>query len=84
MIGLRAAFMQGFSTGRPGNSPSATNWMVQMAHKYPGEVSINPAGALTDIALAMRMDPQFASLAKDLMIMGGYAGLHLPTESSRM
>lgn len=25
----------------------------------------------------MRIDPQFASLAKDLVIMGGYVDLHL-------
>ena len=58
--------------------------MVQMAHKYPGQVSIYPAEALSDIALAMRMDPQFASLAKDLVIMGGYVDLHLPAEFGRM
>lgn len=51
--------------------------MVQMVHKYPEQVSIYPAGALIDIALAMPMDPQFASLAKDLVIMGGYVDLHL-------
>ncbi|KAJ5425189.1 hypothetical protein N7465_000259 [Penicillium sp. CMV-2018d] len=44
------------------------------------QVSIYPAVALTDIALAMRMDPQFASLAKDLVIMGGYVDLHLPAD----
>lgn len=32
----------------------------------------------------MLMDPQFASLAKDLVIMGGYVDLHLPAESSGM
>ncbi|KAJ5531610.1 hypothetical protein N7527_005003, partial [Penicillium freii] len=45
-----------------------------------GQVSIYPAGVLTDIALAMRMDPQCASLAKDLVIMGGYVDLHLPAD----
>ena len=53
---------------------------MQIAHKYPGQVSIYPAGALTDIALAMRMDPQCASLAKDLVVMGGYVDLHLPAD----
>lgn len=43
-----------------------------------------PRWSIEDIALAMRMDPQFASLAKDLVIMGGYVDLHLPAESSRM
>lgn len=51
--------------------------MVQMVHNYPGHVSIYSAGALTNIALAVRMDPQFASLAKDLVIMGGYVDLNM-------
>ena len=40
--------------------------------KYPGQVSIYTAGALTNVALAVRMDPNFAGLAKELVIMGGY------------
>lgn len=79
-IRLRAAFKSGLPTGRPENPPSAANEMVQMAHKYPGQVSIYPAGALTDIALAICMDPQFASLAKHLVIIGGYVDLHLPAD----
>ncbi|KAJ5462463.1 hypothetical protein N7530_010668 [Penicillium desertorum] len=51
---------------RPENSISAWIFMLQMVHKYPS------TGALTNIPLAARMDPQFASLAKDLMIMYQY------------
>ncbi|KAJ5193350.1 hypothetical protein N7449_009492 [Penicillium cf. viridicatum] len=51
--------------------------MAQMTHKYPVRGIHLPRRALTDIALAMRIDPQFASLAKDLVIMGGYVDLHL-------
>jgi Inosine-uridine nucleoside N-ribohydrolase len=29
------------------------------------------------VALAARMDPEFASLAKNLVIMGGYVGLNM-------
>jgi inosine-uridine nucleoside N-ribohydrolase len=46
--------------------------MVKMVRKYPGEVSIYAAGAMTNVALAVRMDPTFASNAKELVIMGGY------------
>lgn len=53
-------------------STNAPNFMVEMVHKYPGQVSIYSAGALTNVALAVRMDPEFASLAKELVIMGGY------------
>ncbi|CAG8097270.1 unnamed protein product [Penicillium olsonii] len=74
---VKEAFKEGFPKGRPENSTSAANFMVEMVHKYPGQVSIYSAGALTNIALAVRMDPQFASLAKDLVIMGGYVDLNM-------
>jgi inosine-uridine nucleoside N-ribohydrolase len=51
--------------------------MIEMVHKYPGQVSIYSAGALTNVALAARMDPEFASLAKNLVIMGGYVDLNM-------
>lgn len=51
--------------------------MVEQVRKYPGEVMIFSGGALTNIALATRLDPQFASLAKGLVIMGGYLDVTL-------
>lgn len=51
--------------------------MVQQVRKYPGQVSIYSGGALTNVALAVRMDPEFASLAKELVIMGGYVDVNL-------
>lgn len=51
--------------------------MVEQVRKYPGEVMIYSGGALTNIALAVRMDPEFASLAKGLVIMGGYLDVTL-------
>lgn len=74
---VKAAFKEGFPTGKPNNSTSAANFMVEMVHKYPGQVSIYSAGALTNVALAVRMDPEFASLAKQLVIMGGYVDLNM-------
>ncbi|GES65826.1 inosine/uridine preferring nucleoside hydrolase [Aspergillus terreus] len=74
---VKAAFKEGFPKGRPSNATSAANFMVEMVHKYPNQVSIYSAGALTNIALAVRMDPQFASLAKQLVIMGGYVDVNM-------
>ncbi|KAJ5114437.1 hypothetical protein NUU61_000196 [Penicillium alfredii] len=74
---VKSAFKEGFPKGKPNNSTSAANFMVQMVHKHPGQVSIYSAGALTNVALAVRMDPQFASLAKNLVIMGGYVDLNM-------
>lgn len=43
--------------------------MIEQVRKYPGQVSIYSAGALTNVALAVRMDPDFAKNAKELIIM---------------
>lgn len=84
---VRAAFYEGFPTvplaGGDGVNGSATAaaWMVQQVRRYPGEVMIYSGGAMTNIALAVRMDPEFASLAKGLVIMGGYLDVNLLTTS---
>ena len=50
---------------------TAAEFLVRMVHKYPGEVSLIAAGPFTNLALAARLDPQFSSLAKELVFMGG-------------
>jgi purine nucleosidase len=50
---------------------SAASFLSRKVHEFPGQVSIVAAGPLTDLALAARLDPQFASLAKELVFMGG-------------
>jgi purine nucleosidase len=60
--------------GQPTIKPaheSAVNFLIRKVREFPGEVSIVTAGPLTNIALAARLDPQFASLAKELVFMGG-------------
>jgi purine nucleosidase len=49
----------------------AANFMIRMVHRYPGEISIIAAGPMTNLALAQRLDPAFAGLAKELVYMGG-------------
>lgn len=49
----------------------AAHFMIRMVHKYPHQVTIFGAGPMTNIALAIRLDPQFAELAEGLVIMGG-------------
>jgi inosine-uridine nucleoside N-ribohydrolase len=59
--------------GAPQTKPlqeTAAHFIVRMVHKYPGEVVIWAGGPLTNIALALRLDPQVASLAKELVLMG--------------
>jgi purine nucleosidase len=49
----------------------AANFLVREVRLHPGEVSIIAAGPLTNLALAARLDPQWSSLAKELVFMGG-------------
>ncbi len=45
--------------------------IIELAHKYPHEITLIPVGPLTNIALAVSKDPSIASLIKDVVIMGG-------------
>ena len=60
--------------GNPRTKPSpeiAANFLIRMVRQYPGEVTIVESGPMTNLALAQRLDPEFASLAKELVYMGG-------------
>ncbi len=54
----------------------AAHFMVRMVHLHPHQVTIYGAGPLTNIALAIRLDPHFAELAQELVIMGGSINPH--------
>ncbi|KAJ4393106.1 hypothetical protein N0V93_002313 [Gnomoniopsis smithogilvyi] len=77
---VKSAFYEGYPNGTLAGNHSA-EWMVEQVRKYPGEIVIYSGGALTNIALAVRLDPDFASLAKELVIMGGYLDVTLLTTS---
>jgi purine nucleosidase len=60
--------------GEPKGSASGAEgvgFLISMVHKYPHQVTIFAGGPLTNIALAVRTDPEFASLARELVFMGG-------------
>jgi inosine-uridine nucleoside N-ribohydrolase len=61
---------EGAPTTRPAND-TAVSFLLRMVHTYPHQVTIIAAGPMTDLALAAKVDPQFASLAKQLVFMGG-------------
>jgi inosine-uridine nucleoside N-ribohydrolase len=48
----------------------AAHFLVRMVHKYPNEITIYAGGPMTNLALAQTIDPEFASLAKELVFMG--------------
>jgi len=49
----------------------AAHFLVRQVHAHPHEVTIYAAGPLTNIALAVRIDPEFAALTKGIVLMGG-------------
>jgi inosine-uridine nucleoside N-ribohydrolase len=60
--------------GQPTTKPSdedAAHFLVRMVHKYPHEVTIYEGAPMTNLALAISLDPQFAGLAQELVFMGG-------------
>ena len=50
---------------------TAAEFIVQMVHKYPHEVVLWAGGPLTNYALALKLDPEVATLAKEFVMMGG-------------
>jgi purine nucleosidase len=54
----------------------AAHFMIRMVHKYPHQVTIYAAGPMTNVAAAIICDPEFASLAQELVIMGGSLNPH--------
>jgi purine nucleosidase len=59
--------------GKPSTQASdedAAHFLVRMVHKFPHEVTIYEGGPMTNLALAITIDPEFAGLAKELIFMG--------------
>jgi purine nucleosidase len=49
----------------------AAHFLIRMVHKYPEEVTIYEGGPMTNLALAISIDPQLPELAQELVFMGG-------------
>lgn len=72
-------FVPALPEGAPAIQPDnedVAHFLSRMVHKYPHQVTIYAAGPMTDIAAAILYDPQFASLAKELVIMGSSISPH--------
>jgi inosine-uridine nucleoside N-ribohydrolase len=60
--------------GEPTIKPSAedaVHFLIRQVHAHPHQVTIYAAGPLTNIALAISIDPHFAELTQGIVIMGG-------------
>jgi purine nucleosidase len=55
--------------------------MVEHVRAHPGDITLVAVGPLTNVALAMRLDPHFASSLKSLVIMGGVFNEHTNSAS---
>ena len=60
---------EGMPTTKPVDEDAA-HFLVRMVRKYPHEVTIYEGGPMTNLALAIALDPDFPSLAKELIFMG--------------
>ena len=58
-------------TVRPG---TAAAFMIAQVHAHPHQVTIFEGGPMTNLALAIGLDPEFAGLAKRLVFQGGVTG----------
>jgi purine nucleosidase len=62
------------SEGMPTTKPlaeDAVHFLIRQVHAHPHQVTIYAAGPLTNIALAISIDPDFAALTQGIVIMGG-------------
>ncbi len=60
--------------GTPTTKPlqeDAAHFLVRMVRQFPNQVTIYAGGPMTNLALAISIDPEFPSLAKELVFMGG-------------
>jgi purine nucleosidase len=60
--------------GQPTTRPlaeDAAHFLTRQVHAHPHQVTIYAAGPLTNIALALAIDPDFAGLTQGIVIMGG-------------
>ncbi len=53
------------------STEDAAHFLVRLVHQYPHEVTIYAAGPMTNLALAIALDPHFSELTKELIVMGG-------------
>jgi purine nucleosidase len=60
---------EGMPTLKPIDEDAA-HFLIRQVRAHPHEVTIYAAGPLTNIALAISIDPEFASLAKCIVLMG--------------
>jgi purine nucleosidase len=67
-------FVPPLAEGAPHTLPldqDAAHFLIAQVHAHPHQVSICAFGPLTNIALALAIDPHFAELTQGIVLMGG-------------
>jgi purine nucleosidase len=57
--------------GRKPYPGHAVDALLEMAERYPGEVTLVALGPLTNVAMALHREPSFAGKVKECVMMGG-------------
>lgn len=57
----------------PSADIGAVDWMIEQAQRHPGEITVVAIGPMTNIALAIRKDPAFATNVAEFVLMAGSA-----------
>ncbi len=52
---------------------SAAQFIVEQLRAHPGEITLAPIGPLTNIALALRLEPRITEWVDEVVLMGGNA-----------
>jgi purine nucleosidase len=61
---------EGQPTAKPA-AEDAVHFLIRKVREFPHQVTIYEGGPMTNLALAISIDPQFAEMAQDLVFMGG-------------
>jgi inosine-uridine nucleoside N-ribohydrolase len=59
--------------GKPTSKPAegdAAHFLIRMVHKFPNQITIYEGGPMTNLALAISIDPTFPTVARELVFMG--------------
>lgn len=68
-------------------SQTAAAFIIEQVMSAPGEITLVPVGPLTNIALALRLEPRIAANVKEVVLMGGNAlvpGNRMPTAEANV
>ena len=55
---------------------TADAFIVDMAHRFPHQITLVAVAPMTNLASALRRDPSIAGLIKEVIVMGGAFGFH--------